>query len=167
MLLFSADGRICIRFGMVSADTDVDELLKLVIKSGVQLDEQLAQLQNMSEVVQKGITQAQGELQQESDEAIWQEGILRHVPLVGSFYNWISPLQKPQIQGRCLSLEGGKLDKTDKIFKKKSEAEAVVPNGIDNPALAHDETIESGKEDVVEEKKEAIPEEATTNEAQV
>ena len=42
-----ADGRICIRFGMVSMDTDVEELLKLVIRSGIELDEQLAQLQNM------------------------------------------------------------------------------------------------------------------------
>lgn len=79
---------------MVSMETDVDELLKLVIKSGMELDEQLAQLQNMSEVIQKGIQQAQGELEKESEDAIWQEGILRHVPLVGSFYNWISPAQK-------------------------------------------------------------------------
>ena len=48
----------------------------------------------MSEVIRKGIEQAQGELQKESEEAIWQEGILRHVPLVGSFYNWLSPAEK-------------------------------------------------------------------------
>ncbi len=59
----------------------------------------------MSEVVMKGIEQAQGELQRESDEAIWQEGILRHVPLVGSFYNWISPVQKVQFLLILLSLD--------------------------------------------------------------
>ena len=77
-LLSSADGRICIRFGMVSMETDVEELLNLVIKTGIDLDEQVAQLQNMSEVIRKGIEQAQGELQKESDDAIWQEGILRY-----------------------------------------------------------------------------------------
>lgn len=102
---------------MVSMETDVEELLALVIKSGMALDEQLAQLQNMSAVIRKGIEQAQGELQKESEEAIWQEGILRHVPLVGSFYNWISPLQKPQIKGRVLSLNEGKLEKSDTIYK--------------------------------------------------
>ena len=38
---FLADGRICIRFGMVSMDTDVEELLKLVIRTGIELDEQV------------------------------------------------------------------------------------------------------------------------------
>ena len=148
---------------MVSGDTDVDELLKLVIKSGVQLDEQLTQLQNMSEVVQKGIEQAQGELQKESEDAIWQEGILRHVPLVGSFYNWISPLQKPQIKGRCLSLNGGKLESTDKIFKKKlaeierDEKEAQIPNGIDNPALTNDTAQDEENETKNEEQPQQQP----------
>lgn len=77
LLFLAADGRICIRFGMVSMETDVEELLNLVIKTGIDLDEQVAQLQNMSEVIRKGIEQAQGELQKESDDAIWQEGILR------------------------------------------------------------------------------------------
>ena len=51
-------------------------------------------LQNMEEMVRKGIQQAQTDLQKESEEVLWQEGILRHVPLVGSIYNWISPAQK-------------------------------------------------------------------------
>ena len=48
----------------------------------------------MSELVQKGIVQASEDLQRENDEAVWQEGVLRHVPIVGSLYNWINPLQK-------------------------------------------------------------------------
>ena len=35
------DGRVCIRFGMVSADTDVEELLSLVVRTGTELDEQV------------------------------------------------------------------------------------------------------------------------------
>ena len=89
-----ADGRMCIRFGMVSMETDVEELLGLVLKSGTDLDDKVYQLQNMSELVKKGIEQAQTDLRKESDDLIWQEGILRHVPLVGSIYNWISPAQK-------------------------------------------------------------------------
>ena len=48
----------------------------------------------MSKLVQKGIQQASEDLRKESDEAIWQEGVLRHVPIVGGIYNWISPFQK-------------------------------------------------------------------------
>ena len=58
------------------------------------MDEQVNHLHDMEEMVRKGIQQAQSDLQKESDEVIWQEGILRHVPLVGSIYNWISPAQK-------------------------------------------------------------------------
>jgi len=32
---------VCIRFGMVSADTDVEELLSLVVRTGTELDEQV------------------------------------------------------------------------------------------------------------------------------
>ena len=43
---------------------------------------------------------------------------MRHVPIVGSLYNWISPLQKPQIKGRCLSLQEGTLQSSDIIYNK-------------------------------------------------
>jgi hypothetical protein len=55
---------------------------------------QMNQLATMSDLVLKGIEQAQEDLRKESDDALWQEGILRHVPIVGSIYNWISPIQK-------------------------------------------------------------------------
>ena len=90
----------------------------------------------MSELVKKGIEQAQSDLRKESDEQLWQEGILRHVPLVGSVYNWFSPAQKVtfldfhiwndylqysplqiQIKGRTLSLNDGKMQTTEEIYK--------------------------------------------------
>merc|ERR1712025_692319 len=84
----------------------------------------------MSELVRKGIEQAQTDLRKESDELIWQEGILRHVPLVGSIYNWISPAQKLQIKGRTLSLNEGRLQTTDEIFKTPPNIENGVSEEI-------------------------------------
>jgi hypothetical protein len=82
---------------------------------------QVAQLNNMSEVIRRGIEQAQGELKRESDDALLQEGLLRHVPIVGSFYNWLSPAaEKPRIKGRCLSLlEEGKVAPTEPVFASR------------------------------------------------
>ena len=114
---FFKGGRVCIRFGMVSMDTDVEELLTLVVTTGGQVDEQIAKLSQMGDIVRKGIEQAAEDLKRETDEAIWQEGVLRHVPIVGSLYNWISPLQKPQIKGRFLSLNEGKLQSTEVVYK--------------------------------------------------
>ena len=64
---------------MVTMDTEVEELLTLVINTGREIDEAVAQLQTMSEVVKRGVLQAQDELKRESDNQIWQEGILRLV----------------------------------------------------------------------------------------
>ena len=58
----------------------------------------------MSKLLQKGIEQATEDLRRENDEAIWQEGVLRHVPIVGSLYNWMLPLQKVKIVQSVLDL---------------------------------------------------------------
>ena len=42
----------------------------------------------------------------------------RHVPIVGSFYNWLSPLpDEAKVKGRCLNLKEGKLESTESIYK--------------------------------------------------
>ncbi len=118
MSFLAGDGRMCIRFGMVSMETDVEELLSLVIRTGTELDEQVNKLQSMSELVRKGIEQAQTDLRKETDDQIWQEGILRHVPLVGSIYNWISPAPKVNITNWRGFIYFKSLD-----FRPKSKAE--------------------------------------------
>ena len=72
----------------------------------------------MSELVQKGIEQAADDMRLESDEAIWQEGVLRHVPIVGSIYNWISPLQKVKKKWKVFSnfFQNVKLGRKNNIF---------------------------------------------------
>ena len=68
---------MCVRFGMVTMDTDVEELLNLVINCGKDIDEAVSQLETLSEVVKKGMEQAQEELKKEADNQLWQEGLLR------------------------------------------------------------------------------------------
>ena len=42
----------------------------------------------------------------------------RHVPIVGSFYNWLSPVpEEVKAKGRYLNLQEGKLETTDKMYK--------------------------------------------------
>lgn len=47
------DGLICVRFGMVTEDTDVEELLDLVISVGKRVQENSRVLDTMSEIVKK------------------------------------------------------------------------------------------------------------------
>lgn len=58
------------------------------------------------------------ELQRESDEQLWQEGILRSVPVVGSIVNWWSPHNKGSgIKGRSLDLTAGIVASTENIYR--------------------------------------------------
>lgn len=113
-----ADGLICVRFGMVTNDTDVAELLDLVILVGINVQENSKVLDSMIEIVKKGIEAATADLQRESDEKLWNDGIVRHIPVVGSFVNWWSPQQKENgIKGRSLNLTQGVVESTENIYK--------------------------------------------------
>lgn len=107
----------CVRFGMVTADTDLSELLSLVINTGKDIESSSKFLDQMTDIVQKGIEAATEDLKRENEERLWQEGILRHVPIVGSVYNWFSPPPPPGIKGRTLDLTAGVLESTENIYR--------------------------------------------------
>lgn len=110
------DGLACVRFGMVVAATDVSALTSLVQKTGIELEESTLALETMAVMIRKGIEEAQAELQRETEEKLWQEGLLRHIPVVGSLFNYFSPPLKLPIKGRSLDLKSGRMEKSDVIF---------------------------------------------------
>ncbi|XP_034830377.1 pyridoxal-dependent decarboxylase domain-containing protein 1 [Maniola hyperantus] len=129
------DGMACVRFGMVTADTDVDELLDLVISAGKDVEENSKALVDMTEVVKKGITAAQEELAREA----WQEGLLRRVPVVGRVVSWWAPPAPPA--GRRLLLANGMLQTTEDIYR------CVQKKEKEEPARAHSPTRQTQPED--------------------
>lgn len=112
-----SDRMNCVRFGMVTAETDLSELLSLVINTGKDIETSSKFLDQMTDIVQKGIEAATEDLRRENEERLWQEGILRHVPIVGSVYNWFSPPPPPGIKGRTLDLTAGVLESTENIYR--------------------------------------------------
>ncbi|XP_075973924.1 pyridoxal-dependent decarboxylase domain-containing protein 1 [Anticarsia gemmatalis] len=128
------DGLTCVRFGMVTEDTDVDELLDLVISAGKEVEESSRALTNMTEVLKKGIEAAQADIERENAERLWQEGLLRRVPVVGRVVDWWAPAAVPPASGRRLHLAVGTLQTTDDIYR-------CVQNKKDSePARAHSPT---------------------------
>lgn len=112
------DGFLCVKFGMVTTDTDVQELLQLVIVCGEKVQENSRMLDSMAEIVKKGIEKVTADLQRESDEKLWQEGILRHVPVVGRMVNWWNPVPKEVgVKGRSLNLTDGVVESTENIYR--------------------------------------------------
>ncbi|XP_052872553.1 pyridoxal-dependent decarboxylase domain-containing protein 1 [Anopheles cruzii] len=114
----SSDGLICVRFGMVTIDTDIEELLELVISTARSIQEHSKILDTMSKILKKGIEAATIDLQREAEEKLWQEGILRQMPLVGRVVNWWSPVAKESgMKGRSLNLTQGVVESTENIYK--------------------------------------------------
>lgn len=98
---------------MVVAITDVEALANLVRQTGIDLEASTLALETMAVMIRKGIEEAQAELQRETEEKLWQEGLLRHIPVVGSLVNYFSPPQKTSVKGRCLNLQNGRIEKSE------------------------------------------------------
>ncbi|XP_046643927.1 pyridoxal-dependent decarboxylase domain-containing protein 1-like [Daphnia pulicaria] len=120
------DGLSCVRFGMVVAITDVEALANLVRQTGLDLEASTLALETMAVMIRKGIEEAQAELQRETEEKLWQEGLLRHIPVVGSLVNYFSPPQKTSVKGRCLNLQNGRIEKSEVTIHSLVVEEASV-----------------------------------------
>uniref|UniRef100_A0A131YWY3 Pyridoxal-dependent decarboxylase domain-containing protein 1 n=1 Tax=Rhipicephalus appendiculatus TaxID=34631 RepID=A0A131YWY3_RHIAP len=130
----SEDGLSCVRFGMVTDDLDIEELVGLVLGAGIELEESTKALESMSELVKQGIQEASKGLQQENEEKILQEGLLRHVPIVGSLFNWWSPTSKESgIRGRSFNITSGLVESTENIYKYHMQ----IQQGDGTPVLAN------------------------------
>uniref|UniRef100_A0A8C7BT06 Uncharacterized protein n=1 Tax=Neovison vison TaxID=452646 RepID=A0A8C7BT06_NEOVI len=80
----------------------------------------------MTEVVRKGIQEAQVQLQKANEERLLEEGVLRQIPVVGSVLNWFSPVQASQ-KGRTFNLTAGSLESTEHTYVYKVQGTGVTP----------------------------------------
>lgn len=67
-----------------------------------------------------GIEEATADLERENAERLWQEGLLRRVPVVGRVVGWWAP-PPPAPPGRRLHLHNGTLQPTDDMYRYWSQ----------------------------------------------
>uniref|UniRef100_A0A3B1JKA6 Pyridoxal-dependent decarboxylase domain-containing protein 1 n=1 Tax=Astyanax mexicanus TaxID=7994 RepID=A0A3B1JKA6_ASTMX len=115
-----SEERNCIFIGMATEDLDVAALVDTIASTGREVEESGKLLENMTEVVRKGILEAELQLQKASEEKLMEEGVLRQIPLVSSVVNWFSPVQS-SVKGRTFNLAAGSLDTTDPIYAMKAQ----------------------------------------------
>lgn len=111
----------CIFVGMVAEDVDVPELVDTIAILGREIEESGRLLENMTEVVRKGIIEAEQQLLKANEEKIMEEGLMRQLPLVGSMLNWFSPIQS-SVKGRTFNLASASLDSTELTYSTKAQA---------------------------------------------
>ncbi|XP_069590209.1 pyridoxal-dependent decarboxylase domain-containing protein 1 isoform X2 [Ranitomeya imitator] len=124
----------CIYIGMATEDLDVSELVETIAVMGREIEENSKLLENMTEVVRKGILEAEVQLQKANEERLLEEGVLRQIPLVGSVLNWLSPVQATP-RGRTFNLTAGSLESTEKTYMCKAQATESSPPST--PTLGH------------------------------
>ncbi|CAH1793436.1 unnamed protein product, partial [Owenia fusiformis] len=136
------EGTMCVRFGLITEETDTEELVGLVYTTGKEVEESSRFLETMAEVVRQGIEAANKDLEAENLEKLAQEGALRQLPVVGSFMNWLSPPAKePTIKGRTFNLASGTVASTEETYKyhmqvQESNSEPQSPK-IQTPLKAN------------------------------
>ncbi|XP_053327613.1 pyridoxal-dependent decarboxylase domain-containing protein 1 isoform X2 [Spea bombifrons] len=116
----------CIYVGMVSEDVDVSELAETIAALGRDIEENSKLLENMTEVVRKGILEAEEQLQKANEERLLEEGVLRQIPLVGSVLNWLSPVQATP-KGRTFNLTAASLESTEPTYLFKAQTTGTTP----------------------------------------
>ncbi|KAJ8363875.1 hypothetical protein SKAU_G00127060 [Synaphobranchus kaupii] len=121
----------CVFVGMATEDLDVAELADSIAAMGREIEESGKLLENMTEVVRKGILEAELQLQKANEEKLLEEGVLRQIPLVGSVLNWFSPVQS-SVKGRTFNLAAGSVDSTEPTYSMKAQAVRGTP-----PATPH------------------------------
>ncbi|XP_048051859.1 pyridoxal-dependent decarboxylase domain-containing protein 1 isoform X2 [Megalobrama amblycephala] len=110
----------CIFIGMATEDLDVAELVETIGSVGRDIEESGKLFENMTEVVRRGIQEAELQLQKANEEKLMEEGVLRQIPLVGSVLNWFSPVQA-SVKGRTFNLAEGCLDSTEPVYSIKAQ----------------------------------------------
>lgn len=113
----TAEETVAVAIGVVDGDANLEEVLDAICEIGKELEDSSQFLETMSEVVLKGILEAQKELDQENENKLLEEGVFRQVPLVGSLLNWLSPSPQNVLKGRTLNLSSGAVQSTEKTYQ--------------------------------------------------
>ncbi|XP_058270048.1 pyridoxal-dependent decarboxylase domain-containing protein 1 isoform X5 [Hemibagrus wyckioides] len=124
----------CVFVGMGSEDLDISVLVETIVSTGREIEESGKLLENMTEVVRKGILEAEQQLLKATEEKLLEEGVLRQIPLVSSVLNWFSPIQG-SVKGRTFDLAAGSLDSTEPVYSMKTQTnKEALPESPKSPA---------------------------------
>ncbi|MFH4981098.1 hypothetical protein AB6A40_007807 [Gnathostoma spinigerum] len=117
----SVYGVSCVKFGMLSNEKDIIDLLNLVAERGKEIEDSQQYLDSLAAMIRQGIETVNEDLKRENEARLMHEGIMRQIPIMSSFVNWISPLNKEvqNIKGRSFDLKTGQIQPSEVFYKVK------------------------------------------------
>uniref|UniRef100_A0A9J2PE01 Pyridoxal-dependent decarboxylase domain-containing protein 1 n=1 Tax=Ascaris lumbricoides TaxID=6252 RepID=A0A9J2PE01_ASCLU len=121
-------GVSCVKFGMLSDQKDLNDLVHLVAERGKEIEQSQQYMDSLAEMIRQGIEAANEDLKKENDARLMQEGVMRQIPLMSSLVNWFSPLDKEiqNIKGRSFDLKTGQIHSTEMYYKRRLMTESAV-----------------------------------------
>jgi hypothetical protein len=78
------DSMFYLRLGMIRKHDDLDVLLQKIAEAGKETETSLKYVEDMAEKIKIGIEKAQKDLQNENQQILAQEGLLRQLPVISS-----------------------------------------------------------------------------------
>ncbi|KAJ8037327.1 Pyridoxal-dependent decarboxylase domain-containing protein 1 [Holothuria leucospilota] len=149
---------VSVGVGVVNPGTNIEEIIEAAWTIGKELEDSSKFLESMSEIIRKGIEEAERQLEKENENKLMEEGVLRQIPLMSSLINWLSPPPKDAvIKGRTLNLSSGELASTETTYNLKMQ---LFKEDEEKPLHTPEQTaVTSGNEDGEGNKDEEVAEE--------
>lgn len=117
-----SNGQLCIVVGMIDENVNLKLFVTKIANLAIDLQDNSKFVDSVKDSVEENIREAQAKLDLEREEKLYQEGLMRNVPIVSSLFNWLSPPPVDHgIIGHSFDLTSGKLDKTENVYKLKMQ----------------------------------------------
>lgn len=133
------DSMFYLRLGMIRKRDDLDILLQKIVDSGQETEISLKYVEDMAEKIKNGIEKVQQDLQNENQQLLAQEGLLRQLPLISNIMSWWNPSPSASplaTKGRSFDLNSGRVESTEDTYVyrmqiNKQSAHAPTHNDAD------------------------------------
>ncbi|UJR28572.1 hypothetical protein I4U23_009805 [Adineta vaga] len=125
------DTMFYLRLGMIRKRDDLDVLLQKIADGGKETEIALKYVEDMAEKIKQGIEQVQNDLQNENQQILAQEGLLRQLPVISNIMSWWSPSPTASplaTKGRSFDLNSGRVESTENTYAYRMQINKQSPH---------------------------------------
>ncbi|CAF1067910.1 unnamed protein product [Adineta steineri] len=125
------DSMFYLRLGMIRKRDDLDVLLQKIADGGKETETALKYVEDMAEKIKIGIDKVQKDLQNENQQILAQEGLLRQLPVISNIMSWWSPSPTTSplaTKGRSFDLNSGRVESTEDTYAYRMQVQKQSPH---------------------------------------